>query len=90
MSFPANAEIELWDSGMPVVARPGDTLQTIAASHHVPLWSLTQMNKGPDNCAAGAGQRVIVPRHLVPLAEVARRPLRAVTVAAAAEGSYWH
>jgi LysM repeat protein len=67
---PANAEIELWDSGMPVVARPGDTLQSIATFYHVPLWSLTQMNKGPDNTPLVPGQRVVVPRHLVPLAEV--------------------
>ena len=67
---PANAEIELWDSGMPVVTRPGDTLQSIAASYHVPLWSLTQMNKGPDNTPLVPGQRVVVPRHLEPLAEV--------------------
>ena len=67
---PGNA-IELWDSGMPVFARPGDTLQTIAGLYHVPLWSLTQVNKG---VAASAplvpGERVIVPRHLLPPAEV--------------------
>ncbi len=67
---PAGAEIELWDSGMPVTARPGDTLQSIAASYHLPLWSLTQMNKGPDNTPLVPGERIIVPRHLAPLAEV--------------------
>ena len=67
---PANAEIELWDSGMPVIARPGDTLQSIAASYHVPLWSITQMNKGADNTPLVPGERIVVPRHLVPLAEV--------------------
>jgi hypothetical protein len=67
---PAGAEIELWDSGMWVPARPGDTLQSIAAAYHLPLWSLTQMNKGPDNTALVPGERIIVPRHLVPLAEV--------------------
>src|SRR5258708_31187980 len=67
---PANADIELWDSGTPVIARAGDTLQSIAASYHVPLWSLTQMNKGPDNAPLVPGERIIVPRHLVPLAEV--------------------
>jgi len=36
----------------------------------VPLWSLTQMNKGPDNTPLVPGQRIIVPRYLVPLAEV--------------------
>jgi hypothetical protein len=68
---PADTAIELWDSGMPVVARPGETLQTIAASHHVPLWSLTQVNQTWDNVPLVPGQRVIVPRHLAPLASVA-------------------
>jgi hypothetical protein len=67
---PAGAEIELWDSGMWVPARPGDTLQSIAAAYHLPLWSLTQMNKGPDNTPLVPGERIIVPRHLVPFAEV--------------------
>jgi hypothetical protein len=67
---PGNA-IELWDSGMPVFARPGDTLQTIAALHHVPLWSLTQVNKGiAESTPLVPGERVTVPRHLLPLAEV--------------------
>jgi hypothetical protein len=67
---PPNAAIELWDSGMSVFARPGDSLQTIAALYHVPLWSVTQTNKGPDSTPLVPGERVIVPRHLVPLAEV--------------------
>jgi pimeloyl-ACP methyl ester carboxylesterase len=70
---PPNSEIELWDSGMPVFARPGDTLQTIAALYHVPLWSLTEINKGADNLPLVPGERVIVPRHLAPLAEVSRQ-----------------
>jgi len=37
---------------------------------HVPLWSLTQVNKGvAEKRAAGAGERVVVPRHLMPLTE---------------------
>ena len=70
---PPGATIDLWDSGMAVFAHPGDTLQTIAASHHVPLWSVTQMNKGADNTPLVPGERIIVPRHLVPLAEVSRQ-----------------
>jgi hypothetical protein len=70
---PAAAAIELWDSGMPVFARPGDTLQTIAGLYHVPLWSLTQVNKGlMENAPLVPGQRIVVPRHLMPLAEVSR------------------
>jgi hypothetical protein len=70
---PPNSEIELWDSGIPVFARPGDTLQTIAALYHVPLWSLTEINKGADDTPLVPGERIVVPRHLVPLAEVSKQ-----------------
>ena len=71
---PPDAAIDLWDSGMPVFARPGDTLQTIAAFYHVPLWSVAQVNKGAENTPLVPGERVIVPRHLVPLAQVSGQP----------------
>lgn len=64
---PANAPIELWDSGMPILAHNGDTLQTIAAAYHVPLWSLSEINAIPAHRALAEGQRVVVPRHLVPM-----------------------
>jgi pimeloyl-ACP methyl ester carboxylesterase len=67
---PSGAAIDLWDSGMPVFARPGDSLQTIAATYHVPLWSVTQINKGAERVPLVPGERVVVPRHLVPLVEV--------------------
>jgi PGAP1-like protein len=71
---PPDAAIELWDSGMPVFARPGDSLQTIAAFYHVPLWSVTQVNKGAEKTPLVPGERVIVPRRLVPLAEASGQP----------------
>jgi predicted alpha/beta-hydrolase family hydrolase len=61
---PPHAPIELWDSGMAVFARPGDSLQSIARAYHVPLWSITQMNKGPDSTPLVPGERIVVPRHL--------------------------
>jgi hypothetical protein len=64
---PADAAIELWDSGMPVYVRSGDTLKTLAAYYHVPLWSLTQINQVSENTPLAARQRIIVPRHLIPL-----------------------
>jgi hypothetical protein len=70
---PPNIAIQLWDSGMPVFARQGDTLLTLAAFHHVPLWSLTQINQVSERTPLVPGQRVVVPRHLVPLATVSRR-----------------
>ena len=69
---PPDTAIELWDSGMPVFARPGDTMQTIAELYHVPLWSLTQSNKGADSAPLVPGERIVVPRRLVPLAEVSQ------------------
>jgi hypothetical protein len=70
---PPNSAIELWDSGMPVVARPGDTLVTLAALHHVPLWSLTQINQESESTPLIPGQRVVIPRHLVPPTTAASR-----------------
>lgn len=67
---PAKAPVELWDSGMPVFARPGDSLQSIATAYHVPLWSVTQINKGAESTPLVPGERIIVPRHLEPLIEV--------------------
>jgi hypothetical protein len=66
---PSGVTIELWDSGMPVFARPGDSLQSIADAYHVPLWSVMQVNKGAERTALVPGERVIVPRHLEPLVE---------------------
>jgi len=63
---PPDAPIELWDSGMPVFARPGYTLDSLATLYHVPRWSLIQLNKGIDGVPLIPGQRVVVPRHLVP------------------------
>jgi Alpha/beta hydrolase family/LysM domain len=64
---PPEAPLELWDSGTQQFARSGDTLQTLAAFNHVPLWSLTQANQLPDSAPLTVGQPVIVPRRLAPL-----------------------
>jgi hypothetical protein len=71
---PPDAAIELWDTGVPVFAHPGDTLQTIAELYHVPLWSLTQVNKGlMENAPLVPGERIVVPRYLTPTTEVSRQ-----------------
>ena len=63
---PPDAPLELWDSGTPQLARSGDTLQTLATLNGVPLWSLTQANQYSDSAPLSVGQRVLVPRRLVP------------------------
>jgi hypothetical protein len=50
-------------------------LQKIADLHHVPLWSLTQVNKSADKAPLVPGERVVVPRHLLPLATVSGQAL---------------
>jgi len=64
---PPNTAIELWDSGTSVVVRQDETLQNIAQLFHVPLWSLTQVNRRADKTRLMQGERIIVPRHLLPL-----------------------
>jgi hypothetical protein len=56
-----------------VSAHAGDTLQTLAATHHVPLWALAQVNQKSEQAALTKGERIIVPRYLVPRA--APRPV---------------
>jgi hypothetical protein len=66
LEVPADAAIELWDSGLPVQAHAGDTLKSMAATYHVPLWSLAEINAMSVRAPLSEGQRVIIPRHLVP------------------------
>ena len=68
IDIPANASIELWDSGLQVSVHAGDTLQTLAATYHVPLWALTQVNKLSEAAALSKDERIIVPRYLIPMA----------------------
>jgi hypothetical protein len=67
---PPDATVDLWDSGTAAFVRAGDTLETLALNYRVPLWALTQINQIPEGAALVANQRVIVPRHLLPLAAV--------------------
>lgn len=67
LEVPADAAIELWDSGLPVQAHAGDTLKSLAASYHVPLWALAEINAISVRVSLSEGQRVIIPRHLVPM-----------------------
>lgn len=63
---PADTLVELWDSGVRLPVRRGDTMESIAAANRVPLWSLAQSNSLPENAQLTPGQSIIVPRHLTP------------------------
>jgi fermentation-respiration switch protein FrsA (DUF1100 family) len=67
IEVPADAAIELWDSGLPVQAHAGDTLKTLAAAYHVPQWALSELNSVLEQNPLAEGQRVIIPRYLVPM-----------------------
>jgi len=69
LEVPADAAIELWDSGVPVQAHAGDTLKSMAATYHVPLWALGESNAMSARAQLSEGQRVIIPRRLVPMTE---------------------
>jgi hypothetical protein len=56
---------------MAVFAHPGDTIQSLATLYHAPMWSLTALNHVTDGTALTPGQRIVVPRHLVPAVEAA-------------------
>jgi len=63
---PGDTLVELWDSGVRLPVRRGDTMESIAAANHVPLWTLTQSNSLAENAQLTPGQTIIVPRHLTP------------------------
>jgi pimeloyl-ACP methyl ester carboxylesterase len=68
LEVPADAAIELWDSGLPVTAHAGDTLKSIAANYRVPMWSLAAINPVSERAPLNEGQRIVVPRRLTPMA----------------------
>ena len=62
--FAATGPIELWDSGVAISAHTGDTLQSLAAAYHVPIWAVAQVNRKSESAALSEGERVVVPRYL--------------------------
>jgi len=62
--FAATGPIELWDSGVAISAHTGDTLQSLAAAYHVPIWAVAQINRKSESAALSEGERVVVPRYL--------------------------
>ncbi|MGB8630165.1 MAG: hypothetical protein WCD69_12360 [Xanthobacteraceae bacterium] len=62
--FAATGPIELWDSGTPISASAGDTMQSLATEYHVPLWVLAQVNQKSESAVLTEGERIVVPRYL--------------------------
>jgi len=62
--FAAAGPIELWDSGVAISAHAGDTLQSLAAAYHVPVWAVAQVNRKSESATLSEGERVVMPRYL--------------------------
>jgi thioesterase domain-containing protein len=88
--FAATGPIELWDSGTPISAHAGETLQSLATEYHVPIWALAQINQKSESAALTEGERIVVPRYLGqklgprPAANEAAKPTTSDTPNAAA------
>ena len=65
-AMPRDEPLELWDSGVAVVAAAGETAAMVAAQFGVPPWVVAEINKVDADSPLAAGQRLIVPRHLGP------------------------
>ncbi|WP_316188650.1 LysM peptidoglycan-binding domain-containing protein [Bradyrhizobium sp. SZCCHNS1054] len=63
---PPSVSVELWDSGTPLTVRPGDTLEQIATNYGLPLWAVQQANPGAGGTPLVPGERIVIPRHLLP------------------------
>lgn len=60
-AVPRDEPIELWDSAIKVKAQPGETLQSIAAAYHAPLWAVAQINGIEPGTALERGGSLLVP-----------------------------
>jgi pimeloyl-ACP methyl ester carboxylesterase len=63
---PGDTKVELWDSGIRLPAHSGDTLERVGSQYRLPVWSLLQANRLPENAPLFAGQEIVIPRHLLP------------------------
>jgi hypothetical protein len=61
---PPNEPIEIWDSGIQIAARGGESLRTIADNYRIPVWLLAQVNRLDPSRNLAPGTALIVPQHM--------------------------
>jgi LysM repeat protein len=61
---PRDAPIELWDSAVEVKTKPGDTLDAVGATYHVPVWAITQINALESARPIEPGRKLLIPHSL--------------------------
>jgi len=52
-----------WEGGTPVTVGPGDTIESLARRHGVPVAAIMQANNIPSGTAVHPGQRLVIPRY---------------------------
>ncbi len=60
---PRDAPIELWDTAIRVKTKPGDTLQSVAATYGAPAWAIAQINGLRGDQAIEPGRSLLIPRN---------------------------
>jgi murein DD-endopeptidase MepM/ murein hydrolase activator NlpD len=55
-----------WNGGTAVVVGPGETLESVARKHGVPVEALAGANSISDPASVRPGQRLVIPRYTVP------------------------
>ncbi len=71
-----------WEGGTPVTLAPGETLETLARRHHVPLAALMEANNITNPALVRPGQHIVIPRYRGPAAALSAPPTRVATTAA--------
>jgi murein DD-endopeptidase MepM/ murein hydrolase activator NlpD len=71
-----------WEGGTPVTLAPGETLETLARRHHVPLAALMEANSITNPALVRPGQHIVIPRYRGPAAALSAPPTRVATTAA--------
>lgn len=61
---PPNEPIQIWDSGIQVAARAGESLVGVAANYRVPVWLLAQVNKLNLSAPLEDGKALLIPQHM--------------------------
>jgi murein DD-endopeptidase MepM/ murein hydrolase activator NlpD len=54
-----------WDGGVAVIVGPGETVDTVARKHGVPVQAILQANAISNPAAVVPGQRLVIPRYVV-------------------------
>jgi murein DD-endopeptidase MepM/ murein hydrolase activator NlpD len=72
-----------WEGGTPITVVPGETLETIARKHNVPVAAIIQANN-MSGSALHPGQRLVIPRYRTPSLAYAPPTTRITTIVPAA------